>query len=63
MHSHDVFSQIQVLEANMNQRNMADSTGGEQHEMTPLIINNQYPPAAVNGGVVGDDDDDYRGEA
>ena len=48
----------------MNQRNVADSTansGGEQHEMTPLIISSQYPAAAVNGGVVGDDDDD-RGE-
>ena len=62
MHSH-VLSPIQVLEANMNQRNVADSTGDEQHEITPLIINNQYPAAAVNGGVVGDGDDDDRGEA
>lgn len=46
----------------MNQRNVADSTanggGGEQHEMTPLIISNQYQAASLNGGVVGDDDAD-----
>ena len=42
-------------EANMNQRNAADSAGGGQHETTPLIIGG-HNLMAVNGGVVGDND-------
>ena len=46
------------MEANMNQRNVAEPT--EQHERTPLIIGDQYPAAVMNGSVVSDDD---RGES
>ena len=53
--------QNQVLEANMNQRNAADSAaGGGQHETTPLIISDHSLMPSVNGGVVVGDNGDGR---